>query len=89
MNQFLFLENIMNNIDEIIEDKMALNMAMKLCGEKMFDLYNGDCFEIMQQLIDNGVKVDAIITDPPYELTNHGGTKSQMAKRAAKVRDEM
>ena len=43
----------------------------------------------MQQLIDNGVKVDAIITDPPYELENHGGTKAPMAKRAAKVRDEI
>ena len=51
--------------------------------------YNGDCFEFMQQLIDNGVKVDAIITDPPYELENHGGTKAPMAKRAAKVRDEI
>ena len=30
------------------------------------ELYNGDCLEIMQQLIDKGVKVDAIITDPPY-----------------------
>jgi site-specific DNA-methyltransferase (adenine-specific) len=45
---------------------MALNVAMKLCGEKMFDLYNGDCLEIMQELIEKGVKVDAIITDPPY-----------------------
>ena len=32
-------------------------------------LYNGDCLEIMQQLIDKGVKVDAIITDPPYGTT--------------------
>lgn len=52
-------------------------------------IYNGDCFEFMQQLIDSGVKVDAIITDPPYELENHGGTKAPMAKRAAKVRDEI
>lgn len=29
-------------------------------------LYNGDCLEVMQQLIEEGVKVDAIITDPPY-----------------------
>lgn len=32
-------------------------------------LYNGDCLEIMQQLIDKGIKVDAIITDPPYGTT--------------------
>lgn len=30
------------------------------------DLYQGDCLEVMQQLIDKGIKVDAIITDPPY-----------------------
>lgn len=30
------------------------------------ELYNGDCLEVMQQLIDKGIKVDAIITDPPY-----------------------
>lgn len=36
----------------------------------MIDLYNGDCLEIMQQLIDKGVKVDAIITDIPYGTTD-------------------
>lgn len=52
-------------------------------------LYWGDCLKIMDGMIADGVKVDAIITDPPYELENHGGTKSPMAKRAAKVRDEI
>lgn len=33
------------------------------------DLYNGDCLEIMLQLIDKGIKVDAIIFDPPYGTT--------------------
>ena len=32
-------------------------------------LYNGDCITIMNQLISDGVKVDAIITDPPYGST--------------------
>ena len=32
-------------------------------------IYNGDCFEFMQQLIDSGVKVDAIITDIPYQIS--------------------
>lgn len=32
-------------------------------------LYNGDCINVLQQLIDTGVKVDAIITDPPYGTT--------------------
>jgi len=32
-------------------------------------LYKGDCLEVMDQMITNGVKVDAIITDPPYGTT--------------------
>ena len=33
------------------------------------ELYNGDCLEVMDKLIEQGVKVDAIITDPPYGTT--------------------
>ena len=29
-------------------------------------LYNGDCLEVMDFLISQNIKVDAIITDPPY-----------------------
>jgi site-specific DNA-methyltransferase (adenine-specific) len=32
-------------------------------------IYNGDCLEVMDYLIAQGVKVDAIITDPPYGTT--------------------
>jgi len=32
----------------------------------MIELINGDCFEEMDKLIEHGVKVDAIITDPPF-----------------------
>ena len=32
----------------------------------MFKLINGDCLEVMQSLIDDGVKVDMVLTDPPY-----------------------
>ena len=32
-------------------------------------LYKGDCLEIMDKLIADGVEVDAIITDPPYGTT--------------------
>ena len=35
----------------------------------MIDLYNGDCLEVMDKLIEDGIKVDAIITDPPYGTT--------------------
>lgn len=35
----------------------------------MGHLYKGDCLEVMEYLINQNVKVDAIITDPPYEVT--------------------
>ena len=31
-----------------------------------YKLINGDCIKEMQKLIDDGVKVDLIVTDPPY-----------------------
>lgn len=38
---------------------------MEIINEK-YKLYNGDCLEVMDKLIEEGVKVDAIICDPPY-----------------------
>ena len=35
----------------------------------MIKLYNGDTLKIMDRLIADGIKVDAIITDPPYGTT--------------------
>ena len=32
-------------------------------------LYQGDCLEVMDKLIEQGVKVDVVITDPPYGTT--------------------
>ena len=34
-----------------------------------YEIYKGDCLEVMDMLIEQGVKVDAIITDPPYGTT--------------------
>lgn len=34
-----------------------------------YKLYLGDCLEVMDKLIEQGIKVDAIITDPPYGTT--------------------
>ncbi|MGL5190513.1 MAG: DNA-methyltransferase [Cetobacterium sp.] len=39
--------------------------------DKSIQIYNGDCLEVMDKLIKEGVKVDAIITDPPYGLTKN------------------
>ena len=34
-------------------------------------LIRGDCITEMQKLIDEGVKVDMILTDPPYLMNYH------------------
>lgn len=31
-------------------------------------LYGGDCLAVMDELIANEIKVDAVITDPPYGM---------------------
>lgn len=41
---------------------------MEIINEK-YKLYQGDCLDIMDKLIGEGVKVDCIITDPPYGTT--------------------
>jgi len=35
----------------------------------MIELHNGDALEVMDKLIEQGIVVDAIITDPPYGTT--------------------
>lgn len=37
-------------------------------------LYNGDCLEVMDELIKQGIKVDLTVTSPPYDnLRNYNG----------------
>lgn len=38
---------------------------------KNIQLYNGDCLEIMDKLIEKGIKVDLIIADTPYQKTKN------------------
>lgn len=40
----------------------------------MYRLYKGDCLEVMDRLIAEGVVVDAIICDPPYGKLNKNKT---------------
>lgn len=35
----------------------------------MIELHKGDCLRVMDKLIERGIKVDAVITDPPYGTT--------------------
>ena len=34
-----------------------------------YKLYKGDCLEVMDKLIKEGIKVDMVLTDPPYGTT--------------------
>ena len=38
-------------------------------------LYKGDCLEVMDFLIEQNIQFDAIITDPPYAVTNYSWDK--------------
>ena len=33
-----------------------------------YEIYKGDCLEVMDKLIEQGVKVDCVICDPPYGM---------------------
>ncbi|XZH34328.1 DNA-methyltransferase (plasmid) [Clostridium perfringens] len=46
-----------------------------------YELYKGDCLEVIDKLIERGVKVDTILIDPPYELDNHGKGKNGFKDR--------
>ena len=35
----------------------------------MLELYKGDCLKVMDNLIEEGITVDAVITDIPYGTT--------------------
>lgn len=57
-----------------------------MCG---CELYNGDCLDVMDTLITLGVKVDAIITDPPYDIPtiSGGGSVNNIKKLNTSLQD--
>ena len=44
------------------------------------NLHKGDCLEVMDELIARGVKVDAIITDPPYGMNFKSNRRTKLEK---------
>ena len=42
-----------------------------------YKLYNADCLEIMEQLADTDIKVDMILTDPPYNISKLNDTRDR------------
>lgn len=59
---------------------------------KDIQLYNGDCLEIMDKLIKLNIKVDLILTDPPYQKTKNKWDTiipfNEMWSRLKKLRKE-
>ena len=43
----------------------------------MIKLYNGDCLEVMDKLIQDGVKVDMVLVDPPYGMSFQSGHRKE------------
>ena len=41
-----------------------------------YKIYQGDCLEVMDKLIEQGIKFDAIITDPPYNISRDNNFKT-------------
>lgn len=56
------------------EPETTSKKLSKLYNKNGIEIYNGDCLKVMQKLIDQGIKVDTIITDPPYKLTSQGSS---------------
>ena len=40
-----------------------------MIDEGKYKLYQGDCLEVMDELIEGGIKVDMVLTDLPYGTT--------------------
>lgn len=52
----------------------------------MINLMQGDCLERMDKMISDGVKVDAIITDPPFNIVEKIGKNIHIFRQGEKQR---
>lgn len=70
INRFV---NVIWVYSDLIIKKLLGGDLLETCepyySTRLGQLYKGDCLEVMDYLIKKGVKVDAIITDPPYAVT--------------------
>lgn len=58
----------------------------RIFKNKQAQVYRGDCLEVMKSLIEKGVQLDSITTDPPYHLV--AMTKRFGSKTAKKVKSK-
>lgn len=49
--------------------------------EERFKICNGDAYKVIDQLLADGVKVDHIITDPPYNISKDNNFGTMRSKR--------
>lgn len=54
-------------------------------NEDRFTIHNGDCFNIMEEIIKQKVQVDAIICDPPYNIDIADWDKNFDIEKALKL----
>ena len=52
-----------------------------------YKLYKGDCLEVMDKLIKQNVKVDAIITDPPYGMDYRSNYRKEKYEKISNDND--
>ncbi len=55
---------------------------------KNIKLYNGDCLKIMDKLAEEHIKVDAIITDPPYGI-NYQSNWKRNGEKLDKIKNDI
>ena len=44
--------------------------------KQKYKLYQGDCLEVADKLFKNGLKVDCVLTDPPYNISRDNNFKT-------------
>jgi len=50
------------------------NMKKEYFKTELSTLYNGDCVEVMKNMYNNNIKVDKVITSPPYNIIRPNST---------------
>lgn len=54
------------------------------------EIYLGDCLEGMKKMVEQGIKVDLIVTDPPYDISNtNAGNNNDLCKSIQNAFDEL
>ena len=48
-------------------------------------LIQGDCIVEMQKLIDDGIKVDLVLIDPPYNINKEKGWDNRKKERFSRT----